>query len=169
MTSTLRGFAMPSTTRALRRNLGFALLASAITMSTGCEESPTEDDGEPRVTFIQVLVGGQSTFVEIDNRTGIQVGTLTLRQNQANALTVRFQDEGGGPEQIIASNHDDFELRAAALLPGVTFAATGGAGAEFSATITPTSIGQGSFRIVLFHRSDAHELLSRAVAYSVTP
>jgi hypothetical protein len=162
---------MPSTTLMIRRKLGFALLASAIVMTTACEESPTEDDGEPQVAFIEIVSasGGQTSTARIDNRTGIQVGTLSLRQNQANALVVRFLDETNAPDAVIASERADFELRASGLAPSVTFVAAGGTGAAFNATITPTAIGQGSFSVVLFHVGEGHEELTRPVAYSVTP
>jgi hypothetical protein len=160
-----------SSTTLMRRNLGFALLASAIVMTSACEESPTEDEGEPQVAFIEIVstVGTQTSTARIDNRTGIQIGTLTLRQNQANALTVRFLDETNAPEAVIASERADFELRADGLAPGIVFTAAGGSGASFNASVTPTAIGQGTFSVVLFHLGENHAELTRPLAYSVTP
>ena len=162
---------MPAQIESDRRGSRIAFAALALISAIACSDDPldVEEELEPQVASI-VITAGTSTATVSATGQGAQTGTLTLRQNEANLISFRFVDARGQDEAVIVADRDDFELRPGAPMPtSVSLTSTGGSGATFTATITPTVAGQVSIPFVLFNTHHGHAELSRVVVATVAP
>jgi hypothetical protein len=133
---------------------------------TACGDESTPPEIEPEIATVQITSG--TSTVQFSPPTAAQSpGPLTLRVSQANPVTVRFLGTNGQDEAVIAAARDDFELRVTAPT-GWTFTRTGGTGASFTATLTPTQTGSAAFTLSLFALDHGHNEFQRDVSVTVT-
>jgi hypothetical protein len=148
-----------------------AFAALALVTAVACsDDDPTEVEEEPQVANIVVTVGASSATVP-NQSGGAQAGALTLRLQQPNTVTFRFVGANGQDDAVVAGNRDEFELRAGTPLPTslIFVPGTGGSGASFTATITPSVAGQVTIPFQLYNTHHGHAELARAVVVTVAP
>jgi hypothetical protein len=156
---------MPSMIELPRRGLLLCGVVSLIAASA-CGDDGTPPEEEPEIATARVTVGNNS--VEINNSTGVQTpATLPLTVNQANQMSVRFLGADGQDEPIVADERANLELRIPNLPTGWGFARTGGSGATFTATITPTQTGSRPLTLQLFSIEHDHEEFQRTLTVNV--
>jgi hypothetical protein len=160
---------MFSMTRRSRRPL---LLCTALTAfaASACGDDSTPPEPEPEIATIRVTVG-TSTPVDINTTANpwVYSGTITLVANQANAVSFRFLGADGQDEPIIAAERANIELRLENLAAGWGFTATGGSGATFTATITPTGTGSFIPLLRLVNAEHGHDEVNHVINVTVTP
>ena len=161
---------MPQLLDTYRRSSRAAFAALALVTAVACsdDDDPTEVEQEPQIASIVITSGTSSAT--ISNTAGTQTGTLTLRQNQPNVVTFRFVTAAGADDAVLAANRSDFELQAGVPLPtSVSFSASGGTGASYTATITPTTTGTVIIPFRLYSIEHGHAELTRSVSATVAP
>lgn len=153
----------------VRRTFPLALALTAALALSACGDPTEPDEDEPEVAAIVIANTTTGTTTTINNVTGAQAGGLTLRANQANALTVRFLDAANANEPVITANPGDFQVRIyAGTSTTNSFTATGGTH-PFAGTLTTTASGTAAFRLALFHTGEGHEEISRPFTATIVP
>jgi hypothetical protein len=151
-----------------RARRGLILLAGGSTlMLAGCGDDSTPPEPEPEVATIRVTVG--TAVVDINATTWVQTpGPITLRVNQANQVSFRFLGADGQDEPVIVAERANLTLNLTNLTAGWTFAATGGSGATFNTTITPTTTGSSFLPLLVLHNSEhGHDEISHTISVAV--
>lgn len=148
-----------------RRGL-FALTAISSLAVSACGDDGTDPEPEPEVATIRVTVG--TTTIDVPADPNATHTPIPLRVNQANQISFRFLGADGQDEPLIVAERADLELRLENLDPGWTFAATGGTGATFTATVTPNATGTFIPRLELFNNEHGHEEVARILNVTVT-
>jgi hypothetical protein len=156
---------MPSMLDSARRGLTFAAVLT-LAGAVACGDDGTSTEPEPEIAVARITVG--TSTVEINNSSGVQTpASLPLTLNQANQMSVRFLGENGQDEPVVADERDVLELRIPNLPTGWTFTRTGGSGATFTATITPTQAGSRTLVLQLFSTEHGHEEFDRGLTINV--
>jgi hypothetical protein len=151
------------TTRSLRPLL---LCTAALTAlaAAACDDEGTPPEPEPEVATIRVTVGTSTIDVPVPGGTHT---AIPLVVNQANQVSFRFLGADGQDEPIVVAERADLVLRLENLSTGWTFAATGGTGATFTATITPTTTGSFLPRLELENTEHGHNEVVRILNVTV--
>lgn len=152
-----------------RSNRTVALCAALMILATaGCGSESTPPEPEPEVATIRVTVG-TTTPIDIPYPTGTQPAAVQLRVNQANAVSFRFLGANGQDEPIIVAERANLQLDMDNMPAGWTFTATGGAGATFTANITPTATGTSFVPRLRLHNSEhGHDEVTKVINVTVT-
>jgi hypothetical protein len=152
------------TTRRSRRSL--MLCAAALTaLAVACDDEGTPPEPEPEVATIRVTVGTSTIDVPVPGGTHTPIPLVV---NQANQVSFRFLGANGQDEPIVVAERADLVLQLENLATGWTFAATGGTGATFTATVTPTTTGSFLPRLELENTEHGHNEVVRILNVTVT-
>lgn len=151
----------------IRRTSTRIAFALAAVLLTGCLDStgPDEEHEEPDIAGLTVAAasGSAATGSVTWSPTG-QTGTLTLRANTANALTVKVLGLDGLDEPVVQEHADDFEIR---LLQGSTVVARSTSAYPYAISVTPTQTGSATYTIQVYALEHGHAEFDRQLVASV--
>lgn len=134
--------------------------------ATACLDGTGPDEHEePEIAGVSVAAatGSTASGAATVTQSG-QTGTLTLRANTANTLTVRVLDLTGQDEAVVAEHSDEFEIR---VLLGTNVIATGTGAYPYSISVTPTQVGQLSYTVQVYATEHGHVELTRPLLVTV--
>ena len=145
-----------------RRAAAIAVLATAA--FTGCSDPAGNDEhDEPDIAAVTVSspTGGTVTVP----LSGNQSGTLTLRANQANVLTVNVLGVNGSADPVIVEHAADFEIRL--VQNQVLRATSSNATHPYTISVTPTATGTAAYELQVYSTEHGHQEFARPLTVTV--